>query len=147
MYVSNTSLSSIVISCHYWKIRKKRKKMVLRYGIPVLSIFNVTVDHSFSYNNINCKSWEKQRYRKQIKFFKAKKKIMIRKDIYLFQIKQGCFLLVSSNRHHGWWPLYMWVWGGWCVQTGPCSTPWCHTVEGRGPGYLHHTGFWVLWGI
>lgn len=75
------------------------------------------------------------------------KKIMIRKDIYLFQIKQGSFLLVSSNRHHGWWPLYMWVWGGWCVQTGPCSTPWCHTVEGRGPGYPHHTGFWVLWGI
>lgn len=75
------------------------------------------------------------------------KKIMIRKDIYLFQIKQGCFLLVSSNRHHGWWPLYMWVWGGLCVQTGPCSTLWCHTVEGRGPGYLHHTGFWVLWGI
>lgn len=74
MYVSNTSLSSIVISWHYWKKRKKKKKMVLRYGIPVLSIFNVTVDHSFSYNNINCKSWEKQRYRKQIKFFKAKKK-------------------------------------------------------------------------
>lgn len=147
MYVSNTSLSSIVISWHYWKKRKKKKKMVSRYGIPVLSIFNVTVDHSFSYNNIYCKSWEKQRYRKQIKFFTAKKKIMIRKDIYLFQIKQGCFLLVSSNPHHGWWPLYMWVWGGWCVQTGPCSTLWCHTVEGRGPGYLHHTGFWVLWGI
>lgn len=47
------------------KKEKKKKKMVLRYGIPVLSIFNVTVDHSFSYNNINCKSWEKQRYRKQ----------------------------------------------------------------------------------
>lgn len=46
----------------------------------------------------------------------------------------------SSNHLLDWPPLYRWVSTGWCVQTEPCSSLWCHTEEGTGRWCPGHTG-------
>lgn len=39
--------------------------------------------------------------------------------------------LLLSNLCPWKWPPCTWAWAGWCVQIGPCSSPWHRTKVGR----------------